>query len=440
MNKNSFAVTPPMGWNSWDCYGASVTEADLLRNATYIAKHLKPYGWEYVVCDIQWSEPTADSTAYHPFAELCMDEYGRLLPAPNRFPSAANGAGFKPIADRIHAMGLKFGIHLMRGIPRQAVARNVPIKNATVHARDIAHTASISAWQTDMYGLNPAAVGAQAYYDSLFELYAEWGVDFVKVDDLCIIYRTATHDIMGKDFDFSGKEEIEMYARAIQHCGRDIVLSLSPGPAMVEHAEHYRKHANMWRITNDLWDRWDDIVKMFDRCRTWSPYVSEGCFPDCDMLPLGHISIRGCEHGQFERQCLLTHAEQRTMMTLWSIFRSPMMLGCELTDLDDWTKSLITNQEVLNLLKNSRNAREIMNICDTIVWQAEDERGNTYVAVFNTGSTPAAREITLDKLELSGSYTLRNLWEQKDEGIVTTSVICTIDVHDAVLYQLTPVI
>lgn len=434
MNKNSFAVNPPMGWNSWDCYGASVTEADLIRNAEYIAENLKPYGWEYVVCDIQWSEPTADSTAYHPFAELCMDEYGRLLPAPNRFPSAANGAGFKPIADRIHALGLKFGIHLMRGIPRQAVSRNVPIKNTNVHARDIAHTASTSAWQTDMYGLNPAAVGAQAYYDSLFELYAEWGVDFVKVDDLGVVYR-----VINKDYDFSGKEEIEMYARAIQHCGREIVLSLSPGPAIVEQAAHYRKYANMWRITNDLWDRWDDIVEIFDRCRNWSPYVSEGCFPDCDMLPLGHISIRGCEHGQFDRMSLLTHPEQRTMMTLWSIFRSPMMLGCELSDLDDWTKSLITNAEVLNLLKDSRNAREIMNVCDTIVWQAEDDAGNTYAAVFNTGSTPVTREITLDKLELYGSYSLRNLWAQEDEGIVTNSVICSLDVHDAVLYKLTPV-
>ena len=229
MDKNLFAVNPPMGWNSWDCYGASVTEEDLIRNADYMAEHLKPYGWEYVVCDIQWSEPTADSTAYHAFAELCMDEYGRLMPSPNRFPSAADGKGFKPIADYIHSKGLKFGIHIMRGIPRQAVVKNVPIKGTDVHARDIAHTASICAWNSDMYGLNPVAVGAQAYYDSLFELYASWGVDFVKVDDICVVYRR-----INQDYDYSGREEIEMIAAAIQHCGRDIVLSLSPGPAMVE--------------------------------------------------------------------------------------------------------------------------------------------------------------------------------------------------------------
>lgn len=432
MDKNLFAVNPPMGWSSWDCYGASVTEEDLIRNADYMAEHLKPYGWEYVVCDIQWSEPTADSTAYHAFAELCMDEYGRLMPSPNRFPSAADGKGFKPIADYIHSKGLKFGIHIMRGIPRQAVAKNVPIKGTDVHARDIAHTASICAWNSDMYGLNPVAVGAQAYYDSLFELYASWGVDFVKVDDICVVYRR-----INQDYDYSGREEIEMIAAAIQHCGRDIVLSLSPGPAMVEQADHLRKYANMWRITNDFWDRWEDITEMFMRCRNWSPYVSNGCFPDCDMLPVGHISIRGCEHGVFERNTLLTRPEQRTMLTLWSIFRSPLMLGCELTDLDEWTLGLITNPEVLALLKDSRNAREILNVCDTIAWQAEDEQGNTYLAVFNLGNLPAKREITLDKLGLSGEYTVHDLWGDQPDAVVSSGIVCSIDTHGAVLFKLT---
>ena len=93
MNKNDFAKYPPMGWNSWDCYGAAVTEKELRQNADYMAKHLKEHGWEYVVCDIQWYEPTADTSHYHNFADLCMDEYGRVIPAPNRFPSAADGKG-----------------------------------------------------------------------------------------------------------------------------------------------------------------------------------------------------------------------------------------------------------------------------------------------------------------------------------------------------------
>ena len=124
------AKYPPMGWNSWDCYGAAVTEAQVMQNAEYMAKHLKSCGWEYVVVDIQWSSPTAVNHEYEPFAELCMDEYGRLIPAENRFPSAKGGAGFKPLADRIHSLGLKFGIHIMRGMPRQAAHRRLPIEGS----------------------------------------------------------------------------------------------------------------------------------------------------------------------------------------------------------------------------------------------------------------------------------------------------------------------
>ena len=184
MNKNTFAPTPPMGWNSWDCYGASVTEQELRQNINYMAEHLKDHGWEYIVCDIQWYEKTADSSHYHKFADLCMDEYGRLIPAPNRFPSAANGKGFKEIADYTHSKGLKSGIHIMRGIPRQAVAQNVKIKDSNYTAREVAHPSSICCWNTDMYGLDTTKPGAQEYYDSILELYASWGVDFIKVDDI----------------------------------------------------------------------------------------------------------------------------------------------------------------------------------------------------------------------------------------------------------------
>ena len=185
--KKSIAKRPPMGWNSWDCFGAAVTEKDLLENAEYMAKHLKSFGWEYVVCDIQWYEPTADSHEYHPFAELEMDQYSRLMPAVNRFPSAAGGKGFGPIARKIHEMGLKFGIHILRGIPRQAVHRNSKILGTDRTAKEIASTASICMWNTDMYGGDASKAGAQEYYDSLFELYAQWGVDFVKVDDIARI-------------------------------------------------------------------------------------------------------------------------------------------------------------------------------------------------------------------------------------------------------------
>ncbi len=432
MNKNACAQTPPMGWNSWDCYGASVTEQELRQNIDYMAEHLKSHGWEYIVCDIQWYEPTANSSHYHKFADLCMDEYGRLCPAPNRFPSAADGSGFTKIAAYAHEKGLKFGIHIMRGIPRQAVSQNVKIKNSIYTAREAAHPSSICCWNTDMYGLDATKPGAQDYYDSILELYASWGVDLIKVDDICVKYG----QINNESTLAYGGDEIQLLRHAIDKCGRSVVLSLSPGPAMVEQAEHLRKNANMWRITNDLWDSWENIMEMFARCHQWSPYVSEGCYPDCDMLPVGHISIRGCEHGLGERQSRLSRAEQRTMFTLWCIFRSPMMLGCELTDMDEWTKSLVTNDDVLGLLKKSRNARQILRTYDLIVWKAEDNENNSYIAFFNITNWKETYCISLEQLELEGRYCVYDMWRQAECGDCEGSLSVSLDSHDAVLYRL----
>jgi len=128
MNKNMFATRPPMGWNSYDYYDTNVTEADVLANARYMAENLKEYGWEYIVVDIQWyaynTASMRDVFQYIPFGKNEMDEYGRLFPCVDKFPSSANGAGFKPLADKIHGMGLKFGIHIMRGI-QEVLQRNI---------------------------------------------------------------------------------------------------------------------------------------------------------------------------------------------------------------------------------------------------------------------------------------------------------------------------
>lgn len=429
MDKNTIAKTPPMGWNSWDCYGASVNEEQLKGNADYMARHLKQFGWEYIVCDIQWYEPKAKSTEYNHFYPLAIDEYSRLIPAVNRFPSTAAGAGFRPIADYIHSLGLKFGIHIMRGIPRQAVHAATPIKGSNATARDIAQSYSICPWNTDMYGVNPDAEGAQDYYNSLFELYARWGVDYVKVDDIC----NTEYKPMQP---YSAKREIEMIRKAIDHCERPMVLSLSPGPAVIDEAEHLCQNANLWRMTGDFWDNWDQVYAMFERCNMWSKYVSTGCWPDCDMLPLGHIAINTAGHDQHSRFCSLSKDEQITMMTLWCIFRSPLMVGAELRDNDEWTLSLLTNSEVLRLIKHSLGARQIMRTGDTIVWASNDEDGGKYVAFFNTSFTPTYPEISFEKLGISGTYKTRDLWMHKDIGEFTGRIGTKVSGHGAKLFKL----
>lgn len=430
MDKNCIALTPPMGWNSWDCYGASVNEEQLRGNAEFMARYLKEYGWEYIVCDIQWYESTATSTEYHHFYPLEMDEYSRLLPATNRFPSAANGAGFRPIADYVHSLGLKFGIHIMRGIPRQAVHAATPVKGSNVTARDIASSYSICPWNTDMYGVNAKAEGAQEYYNSLFDLYASWGVDFIKVDDICNT-EYKPHD------PYSAREEVELIRNAMDQCGREMVLSLSPGPAVLSEAEHLCKHANMWRMTGDFWDNWDQLYAMFERCKQWSPFVAEGCWPDCDMLPLGHIAINNDDKNNTARFTNFTKDEQITMMTLWCIFRSPLMLGSELRDMDEFTMSLLTNSEVLEVHRTGSKPKEVLRTHDTVIWRSENADGSINVAFFNTAFASTYPEVNFMKLGIeSGTYEVRDLWNRCDIGEVSERISAKVNIHGAVLYRL----
>jgi hypothetical protein len=355
-----------------------------------------------------------------------------LIPAANRFPSSEGGKGFKPICEYVHNLGLKFGIHIMRGIPRQAVHGATPIKGINKTARDIAQNYSICSWNTDMYGINAEAEGAQEYYNSLFEMYAEWGVDFVKVDDICNTEFRPSNP-------YSAKLEIELIRNAINYCKRDMVLSLSPGPAVLEEVEHLSKHANMWRITGDFWDNWTQLFHMFERCNSWSPYVKEGCWPDCDMLPLGHIGINTQGHNEQARYTNFTKDEQITMMTLWCIFKSPLMVGGELRDNDDWTLSILTNPELLRLLKYSYGARQILRTEDTVIWASNDEDGSKYIAFFNTSFSPTQPEVTFMALGLHGTYKVRDLWAHEELGEVTGRIGVTVNIHGARILKLTQI-
>lgn len=362
---HAWAPTPPMGWNSWDCFATTVTEEQVKAQADYMAAHLKAHGWQYIVVDIQWYEPGAKSHAYRADAVLTLDDHGRLLPAPNRFPSSTDGRGFKPLADYVHGLGLKFGVHLMRGIPRQAVERNLPILGTRQHAQDIADRANTCPWNPDMYGVDMTKPGAQAYYDSVFALLASWGVDYVKVDDISRPY-------------LKHQGEIEAVRRAIDRAGRPIVLSLSPGETVLEAAEHVASHANLWRISDDFWDRWLALRDQFGRLAAWNPHRRPGAWPDADMLPLGTL-VMG------ERTTRFTSDEQRTLMTLWSIARSPLMHGGDMTKTDPATLALLTNDEVIAVNQHSLNNRPLFDHDGLIAWTADvPDSDGKYLAVFNT--------------------------------------------------------
>lgn len=424
----SLAATPPMGWNSWDSFGTTVKEQDVKANADWFAQNLKRYGWEYVVVDMEWFVTNPRASGNSTSSQFSMDGYGRYIPAENRFPSSANGAGFKPLADYIHSLGLEFGIHILRGIPKQAVKQNLSIAESSYHAADAADLTDTCPWNPDNYGLDPAKPASQAYYDSIAKLYASWGVDFIKVD--CIASRPYKGD------------DIRMLSDALKKTGRPIVLSLSPGAAPMDKVDEMRKYAQMWRISDDVWDLWHSTAPypqglgdQVPRMAQWAGLSEQGHWPDADMLPLGYL---GPAPGWGEaRQTRFTHDEQRTMVTLWSMFRSPLMVGANLPRNDDWTTSLLTNPEVIAIDQHSTANRMLKSEGNIVVWSARPESGSDqYVALLNIGESAQTARLHWKELGLTGKkYKVRDLWLHKNLG-AAGAIAVAIPAHGCVLYRI----
>jgi alpha-galactosidase len=425
----SWAPRPPLGWNSYNCFGSSVTEDEVRANANYMASHLKKYGWKYIVIDFCWSHPNPGAVS-NPSLKvtsdgslspmLAMDEFGRLLPAVERFPSAKGGGGFKPLADYVHSLGLKFGIHVMRGIPRQAVLRGMRLKGGTVGLADIVDIHDTCIWLNHMYGVDWTAPGASAYYNGIFELYASWGVDFVKADNISNPYHHA---------------DIQAMRKAIDRCGRPIVLSLSSMTEQLSYDEHVPHFANMWRISNDFWDEWDALKAQFPRCAYWTRTRRSGNWPDADMLILGRIALRG-PVGR-PRWTRFSREEQRTHVTLWSIARSPLMMGGNMTENDEFTLSLLTNPDVIRLNQTSENNREVRRTNDEVIWAAEDPISDSrFVALFNLREEPAVVKVELSSLHLTGAWTTRDLWDGKDTRTCVEPLSASVAAHGVRLFEL----
>ena len=422
------AATPPMGWNSWDAYAETVSEADIRANAKWMAKHLKKFGWEYVVVDSGWYVTNHSAGTNAANAEFSLDAFGRYTPAANAIPSAAGDVGFKPLADFVHSLGLKFGLHILRGIPKEAVRKNLPIAGTSFHAADAADATDTCPWNPFNYGLDASTPAAQAYYDSLAQQYAGWGVDFLKVD--CI----ADHPYKG--------EEIRLISQALHKVGRPIVLSLSPGPTALDKADEVSKYAQMWRISDDMWDLWHSdtefpsgILNQFARTAKWAQYSGPGHWPDADMLPIGRLEP-AAGWGK-PRATRLTHDEQRTLLTLWAMARSPLIMGGNLTLCDKWTKSLLTNPEVIAVDQHSHGNREVLRTEKLIAWYADtvdDEQALT--SFMNITDYVLSLEQSWTDVGLSGGkHSVRDLWKRKDLGSMDRVKI-HLEPHASVLYRV----
>nr|XP_004239141.1 uncharacterized protein LOC101245945 isoform X1 [Solanum lycopersicum] len=381
------ASLPPRGWNSYDSFCWTITEEEFLQNAELVAQRLKPHGYEYVVVDFLWYRKKTIGAYTDSYGFDVFDEWGRMVPDPGRWPSSQGGKGFSQVAGKVHSMGLKFGIHVMRGLSLQAFNANTLILDTTTgkayeeagrqwRAQDIGIKERTCAWMKNGFmSVNTKLGAGRAFLRSLYQQYADWGVDFVKLD--CVF---------GDDLDL---DEIIVVSEVLNELSRPIIYSLSPGTnAKPIIAKEVSGLVNMYRVTGDDWDTWEDVAAHFNVARDFTAANLVGVkglkgksWPDLDMLPLGwlteaelcsplgqnkeenparNIILRfgaGSNEGP-HRYCRLNLDEQRTQVTLWSMVRSPLIFGGDMRKLDASTFSLLTNPTLLEINWFSSNNME----------------------------------------------------------------------------------
>lgn len=427
----ALAPRPPLGWNSYDAFNCNVTEEEVKQTADVMALYLKPLGYQYIVVDYCWYYPLVCSqqcpkqrAGFAP--PLCMDEFGRYLPAVDRFPSAADGSGFTALADYVHAKGLKLGIHVMRGIPKEAVHRRLPVQGGGTTADRIASPETSCRWLDHNFGVDMSQPGAQEYYDSVFRLYASWGVDYVKVDDMIHV-------------DPYLEEEIEAVRDAVARCGRPMVLSLSAGGHRVrEKSDHLRAHSHLWRISQDIWDEWGMLKQQFEICEQYQGLGGPEGWPDADMLTIGKLSLNA-SHGP-ERYSNFSDDEALTMLTLWWIFRSPLMIGGDLRQMRTKELDWFCNGEALAANQFGTDPRQLLRNGDEAAWCSDaPEAGARFLALFNLSDAKRTVPASLSDLGMTGEVHARDLWQMQDLGPCEATFGRELAPHGAGLYKLTPV-
>jgi len=424
------AQTPPLGWNSFDSYGINIYEEVAMKEIDAFIEKFAPYGYEYFVIDNGWfaspkSEmykgylmPVADKTIP---TEVSTDEYGIPAPSKQFFPN-----GLKPMADKLHAKGLKFGVHLMRGIPRVAVEKDLPIKGTNYSAKDIYTIFDDCTWCIFMHGVDMTKPGSQEYYNSVFKQFADWDIDFVKVDNVTQF-----------------PAEIEGYVKAIEQCGRPMILSLSAGgTSNIDYLGTYKK-TNMVRTTPDIWDNQIAIERSFESMRKWQGLEQPGFWPDLDMIPFGELCIlrrpevenkspnKSQEElmGKMHHWCKFTEPQKETFITQRAIAASPIMIGGSMITMDEHSYKLLTHPEMLACVKNGVHGK-LFHVENNIeLWSApvanKDRWGfqeymykEGWAAFFNRTDKAQTFEVKGKFLNFmqNGTYNLKDVWGKQSVG------------------------
>lgn len=396
---------PPLGWNSWTNHGWKISEKAILENAFVMAVKLKASGYRYIVLDGGWHDnPEQGDSAV-------TDQYGKIT-SKERFPH-----GIAYLADTIHSLGLKFGIHIMRGVSRTGYKNNIPVFGTPYRVRDITDTSSLCSWSDDNYGIDMAKPGAQEYYDSFIAQLVSWGVDFIKIDDVT-----------------EHPAEILAVKAAIKKTGKRVVLSLSPGDnSMIKNIEAFNA-ADMVRITPDIWDNQAGINQAFYSWKRWSGVTGRNFWADMDMIPFGHLGLcnpnpdyliagnntEGKEQGK-ERMSAFSLNQKYTFITLRAMSASPFFMGGDLPTSDSLSFAIITNKEMLACNQNGVMGKLISEKDSLEVWETGNKKNvnKGWIAVFNRSNTEKQIRLTPFYFNFKEPFSLYNIWQKKWLGILT---------------------
>lgn len=424
------APKPPLGWNSFDCYGVYLHEDAAMKNLEAMGKYLEPYGYQYFVIDNGWfGEYKLKSGTLYPLekhaSDLRLNEYGQVIPSQTYF-----SGGLEPIIDRCHKLGLKFGIHMMRGIPRKAYDMNLPIKGTSYKARDIADTnpKNNCTWCTYNYGVDMSKPGAQEWYDGLIQHLAEMGVDMIKYDDI-VPYPS----------------EVEAVAKAIKKTGKPILLSLSPGGDVPTDATQSFQKAQMLRVTRDVWDQARYIDDCFDAWNKWTGKESEDFWIDMDMIPFGQLlmmsprkdmeadggdnGVRLAGHG-YRRWHQFSQDQMFTFITLRALSASPLMVGGDLPTMDGFSLRLITDPDMLACNQNGVMGKRVSQNDGVEVWRTPEKGSdrNGWAGIFNR--TDRTKTFCLTPVSIGSNNNIKayNIWAGRKEYEITAASSVEIDI------------
>ncbi|MGE4489046.1 MAG: putative Ig domain-containing protein [Kiritimatiellales bacterium] len=399
-------LAPPLGWNSWNCWGHRVSQENVLASArAMVDKGLIHYGWTYINIDDTWQGKRGGP-------------HQAILPDPDKFPD------MKKLCDDVHALGLKIGIYSTPWVTSYAgyIGGSSDNPSGDWNRADFAGKNWHDRGMNFRYGRYSFATNDAAQW-------AEWGIDYLKYD-----WRP------------NDTGNTVAMADALENSGRDIIYSLSNnGP--VGSAKLFEKRVQCWRTTGDLKDRWDspgpnmNLLQVWEMHRAWlnaGTRGGPGHFPDADMLVVGQVVERN--QGESLRPSRLTADEQYTHISLWALWSCPLLIGCPIEQLDDFTLGLLANAEVLDVQQDERgiagdtvyNEKDVEIIVKTL---ADESRA---IGLFNRNGKPQIITVDWRDAGLDGKQIIRDLWRQKDLGVFEQSFSANVPAHGVVLVRAEP--